>query len=98
MLDWFDTRTFATVFTTLFLAELGDKTELATISLTASTRKPATVLVAAALALAAVTVISVRFGTALLRAIPEVWIRRAAALLFIGIGAWMLLAPADAGS
>ncbi|MBI5368113.1 MAG: TMEM165/GDT1 family protein [Planctomycetes bacterium] len=98
MFDWFDPKTFATVFTTLFLAELGDKTQLATITLTASTRKPVSVFLGAALALATVTLVGVLFGSALLRVIPEIWIRRAAALLFVGIGLWMLLAPASPGN
>lgn len=38
-----DYRVFVTTFATLFLAEMGDKTQLAAINLTASTKQPLSV-------------------------------------------------------
>lgn len=85
-MDW---RVALTTFTTLFLAELGDKTQLAAISMAASTKKPLSVFIGGTAALAAVTGIGVVFGEALLRVVPELYIRRAAAALFVGMGVWM---------
>lgn len=85
-MDW---RVALSTFVTLFLAEIGDKTQLAAISLTASSRKPWSVFVGGSLALAAVTGIGVVFGEALLRAVPELIVRRSAAVLFVAMGGWM---------
>lgn len=90
MFDALDWKTFGTVFSALFLAELGDKTQLATITMTASTGKPVSVFIGAALALATVTLLGVVFGAAITRIVPELWLKRGAALLFVGIGLWML--------
>lgn len=79
-------RVFAMTFGTLFLAEMGDKTQLAAINLSASTKQPWSVFLGGTAALAAVTGIGVVFGEGIVRVIPEVYIRRGAALLFVGIG------------
>lgn len=85
-MDW---RVALTAFTTLFLAELGDKTQLAAVTMSASTKKPLSVFVGGALALAAVTGLGVLFGEALVRAVPELYLRRAASAAFVGMGVWM---------
>lgn len=86
-----DLRLIATTFTTLFLAELGDKTQLAVLSLTASSRQPLAVFVGAALALLAVTAIGVLVGEGVSRIVPAWLIQKAAALAFIAIGVILLL-------
>ncbi len=86
-MDW---KTFATTFGLIFLAELGDKTQLATISMVASTKRYWEVFLGAALALAVVTGIGVLFGEGLIRVIPEHIIRGISAVLFIVIGVLML--------
>jgi len=86
-----DLRLIATTFTTLFLAELGDKTQLAVLSLTASSRQPLAVFVGAALALLAVTAIGVLVGEGVSRIVPPWLIQKAAALVFIAIGVILLL-------
>ena len=58
-MDW---KVFLTTFGLLFLAEFGDKTQLAVITMTAQTRKPVGVFLGAVLALALVTVLGVAFG------------------------------------
>ncbi len=83
-------RHFWLAFITLFFAELGDKTQLSVISLTAKTRNPIPVFLGATIALAVVTLLGVLFGEAALRLVPERVIRQIAALLFIGIGLLML--------
>ncbi|MDX6768603.1 MAG: TMEM165/GDT1 family protein [Elusimicrobiota bacterium] len=85
-MDW---RVVLTTFTTLFLAELGDKTQLAAMSLSSATKKPLSVFVGGTAALAVVTGIGVLFGDALLKAVPAIVVRRGAAALFVGMGVWM---------
>ena len=90
-MDW---KIFGTAFVTLFLAELGDKTQLAVITMTASatsTQSKILVFAGAALALVAVTLLGVLFGAALTQVIPAEWLRRIAAVAFIVIGVLMLV-------
>jgi len=87
-MDW---RVFMTTFATIFLAEMGDKTQLATMTMAAETKKPLTVFVSAALALACVSALGVAVGGALGHYLPLEWIRRVAALGFIAIGVLILL-------
>ena len=88
MIDW---RVFMTTFATIFLAEMGDKTQLAAMTMAADTRKPLTVFVSSALALACVSALGVAVGGALGHYLPLEWIRRVAALGFIAIGVLILL-------
>ena len=87
MIDW---KLIVSAFTAIFLAELGDKTQLAAISLAASTNRPLTVFVGASTALAAVTLIGVVVGPMLSTVLPMAWIHKAGALAFVLIGVAML--------
>ena len=87
-MDW---RVFMTTFATIFLAEMGDKTQLAAMTMAAETKRPLTVFVSAALALACVSALGVAVGGALGHYLPLEWIRRVAALGFIAIGVLILL-------
>ncbi|HVE14980.1 MAG TPA: TMEM165/GDT1 family protein [Elusimicrobiota bacterium] len=88
-----DRATIIAAFSTLFLAEMGDKTQLAVITLTASSRKPASVFAGALAALTVVTALGVLFGEGAASLMPEKALRRAAATAFIFIGAWMWARP-----
>ena len=81
---------FWTTFGALFLAEMGDKTQLAAITLAAQTRSPVSVFLGATLALALVSLIGVALGTLLGRYLPEELLRKVAAIAFIAIGMLML--------
>ena len=81
---------FWTTFGTLFLAEMGDKTQLAAITLAAQTRSPVSVFLGAALALALVSLIGVAVGTVLGKYLPQDLLHKLAAAAFIIIGALML--------
>lgn len=83
-------RVFATTFVTLFLAEMGDKTQLAAVNLAASTKEPLSVFLGGTAALAAVTGLGVVFGEGVVRLVPEIYIRRGAAALFVvmGVALW----------
>lgn len=87
-MDW---KIAATAFGAIFLAELGDKTQLTALTLTASTRQPLAVFIGASAALVAVTLLGVVAGAALGEALPLDLIRKAAAVAFIAIGVAMLL-------
>jgi putative Ca2+/H+ antiporter (TMEM165/GDT1 family) len=82
-------RIFLSTFALLFVAELGDKTQLAVISITAKHRMPLAVFAGAALALAAVTGLGVLGGDLLTRFIPEAILRKVAAVLFMVMGLLM---------
>jgi len=76
-------------FALLFVAELGDKTQLAVISMTAKHKAPLWIFAGATLALAAVTGIGVLGGELLTRFIPETVMRKVAAALFVAMGLLM---------
>ncbi len=84
-----DLRVFLTAFLTLFLAEIGDKTQIAVMSLSASTKKPWAVFLGGTLALAVLTAIAAFFGETITRVVSETVLRRVSATLFILIGGWM---------
>lgn len=86
--DW---RVILTTFGVIFLAELGDKTQLATMTLAAQTRRPWAVLIGASIALACVSAICVAVGGILGVYLPLAWIKRAAAVAFIIIGVLILV-------
>jgi putative Ca2+/H+ antiporter (TMEM165/GDT1 family) len=86
-MDW---RIFVTTFGVIFLAEMGDKTQLAAMTMAAQSQRPWTVFVGAALALAAVSAIGVLVGSVVGNYLPLVWIKRAAAIAFIVIGVLIL--------
>jgi len=61
---------FISTFITIFLAEIGDKTQLATLLITAESRSPIVVFMGAALALIATSVIGVLIGQWLAKHLP----------------------------
>ena len=77
-------------FTAVFLAELGDKTQLATMSLASGGRARLIVFAGAAGALVASTAIAVLVGGSLGQLVPEVWIKRAAGIGFLVMGLLLL--------
>jgi putative Ca2+/H+ antiporter (TMEM165/GDT1 family) len=87
-MDW---RVIVTTFGAIFLAEMGDKTQLAAMTLAAETKKPFAVFIGAAVALACVSALGVAVGGALGHYLPVLWIKRVAAVAFIAIGVLMLI-------
>jgi len=77
---------FASSFVLIFIAELGDKTQLALIALAAGTGSLWSVFVGGTLALWSVSVIGVILGSTLLRKLPPHWIHRISAILFALFG------------
>ena len=83
-------KTFLTTFGMIFLAELGDKTQLATITMAAQTKQPWTVFLGSSLALVTVSLIGVVLGSVLANYINAEYLHKAAAVAFVVIGALML--------
>ncbi len=83
---------FVTSFVVIFVAELGDKTQLAMVALAAGSGDPWAVLVGGTAALWGVSLIGVVAGRTLLTRIPRATVHRASALLFLAFGllAWGL--------
>lgn len=73
-------------FALIFVAELGDKTQLAVIALAAGTGELWTVFAGSTLALWSVSLLGILFGCTLLRRLPRRWVHRAAAVLFFAFG------------
>ncbi|MEW6362558.1 MAG: TMEM165/GDT1 family protein [Pyrinomonadaceae bacterium] len=86
-MDW---KIFGTAFLTLFLAELGDKTQLAVITMTAKTDSKLAVFLGASLALVLVSLLGVLVGGILSQYVPAEWLQRIVAVAFIIIGVLML--------
>lgn len=86
-MDW---KLFGSTFLAVFLAEMGDKTQLATLSLASSGSSRWLVFAASALALVSTSAIAVLAGEAIARHVPPVWIKRVAGGLFIVLGVLML--------
>ncbi len=85
-MDW---KVFATTFGILFLAELGDKTQLAVITMTTQTTKPLAVFLGAVTALSVVTLLGVILGHLIHQWVPANILRRVAASAFILVGVVM---------
>jgi len=75
----------------VFLAELGDKTMLATMCFSAQCRKPLLVLVASMLALTCATVLAVVAGTVLAAALPLQLIIYLSAIIFLSMSVYTLV-------
>lgn len=83
--------TFATAFVAVFVAELGDKTQLAALGLSASSERPWAVLAGSTAALVLASAIAVGAGRALQRVLDPRWLHYGGAVLFVVIGVVMLV-------
>ena len=87
-----DLRLFATVFMTIFVAELGDKTQLATLLYASDTdHSKLTVFMAAASALVLTSALGVAAGALVAEFVNPKALRWIAGIGFIGVGIWVLL-------
>ncbi len=82
-MDW---KLALTTFGTVFLAELGDKTQLATLAFATTGRSKWAVFVGAASALVATSTVAILAGEAVTRAVPPIFLKRAAGVAFVAIG------------
>jgi putative Ca2+/H+ antiporter (TMEM165/GDT1 family) len=87
-MDW---RVFATVFGTVFLAELGDKTQLATVLFASKGATSLwTVFIAASAALVVTSAIGVAAGAVVTQFVNPKYLSYAAGVGFVAIGAWTI--------
>lgn len=81
---------FVTTVVSFFLAEMGDKTQLATIALGARYADPLRVTLGSSLGMLAADGLAVFLGERLTARIPMAWVRRGASLLFALFGLALL--------
>ena len=86
-------KTFWVIFISVFLAELGDKTQLATMSFASSAQKgtfPWLVFWASASALVLSSLVGTLFGASLTRFINPLYLKIVSGILFLIIGIFLL--------
>jgi putative Ca2+/H+ antiporter (TMEM165/GDT1 family) len=92
-----DGKVVLTTFGAVFLAELGDKTQLATLAFATTSQSRWAVFVGSALALVASSAIAVLAGEAVSRAVAPTVLQRAAGVAFVVIGVWVLWSSRSGG-
>ena len=80
-----------TTFVTVFLAEMGDKTQLTTITLSSSTNKPLAVFLGSSIALILATLLGVLAGGSIANLIPAFLLKLLSGIVFLIIGINLLL-------
>lgn len=88
-----DLKVFFTAFSMIFLAELGDKTQLAALSFAAESKAPLSVFIGSSAALILSSLLAVALGGTLARLVPANYIKIGAGMLFIVLGLWMVFFP-----
>jgi putative Ca2+/H+ antiporter (TMEM165/GDT1 family) len=86
-----DLRIVLTTFSTVFLAELGDKTQLAVFSLSAATSSRLSVFLGAAFALVASSALAVLVADRVARYVNPRWTQGAAGTLLVAMGIWYVV-------
>jgi putative Ca2+/H+ antiporter (TMEM165/GDT1 family) len=84
-MEW---KEFFTAFAAIFIAELGDKTQIAMITLSSTSENPFSVFLGGASALVLVTAVAVLAGELVTRCVPAAVLSKMAAALFVLIGIW----------
>jgi len=84
-------RLIVSTFVMIFLAELGDKTQISTFALATNSRSMLSVFLGASGALVLTTLIAVVLGGVIGRFVPEKLIRVVSAAVFIGFGVLTLV-------
>ena len=88
-----DLKLFATVFASVFVAELGDKTQLATLLFASDAARPKlTVFAASASALVLTSALGVLAGSFVAEYLSPKLLRWVAGLGFLAVGVWVLAA------
>ena len=75
-----------TTFVTVFLAEMGDKTQLTTITLSSSTNKPLAVFIGSSIALILATLLGALAGGSIANLIPAFLLEFVSGIVFLLIG------------
>lgn len=88
-----DFKILLRTFGMIFLAELGDKTQLATFAFASNSKSRLAVFLGSAGALVLTSLLAVLFGSVVSRLMPSNYIKIGAGALFVFLGLWMLLFP-----
>jgi len=75
-----------TTFIAVFLAEMGDKTQLTTITLSSSTNKPLAVFIGSSIALILATLLGALAGGSIANLIPSFLLKLLSGIVFLVIG------------
>ena len=75
-----------TTFVTVFLAEMGDKTQLTTITLSSTTNKPLAVFIGSSLALILATLLGALAGGSIANLVPAFILKLLSGIVFLIIG------------
>ena len=86
-----DFKLFISTFGLVFLAELGDKTQLATLCLSANNNSKISVFTGSAFALIVSSFLAVLLGAGLSSLLPLNYIQIGAGIFFIVVGIWILI-------
>ena len=93
-----DLSLLISTFLTVFLAELGDKTQLATVALSGTSDRPFAVFVGSSSALVLASLLGAMAGGSIANLIPTEWLQLAAAVGFLIIGSQLLRRSSSDGS
>ena len=89
-----DTTTFLsiliTTFSTIFLAELGDKTQLATLMLSAQSGRPIIIFIGAALALISTSLLGVLIGRWIANNLPRQRFTLLSGIIMLSLGIYLV--------
>ena len=89
---------FFTTFVTVFLAEMGDKTQLTTITLSSTTNKPLAVFIGSSIALILATLLGALAGGSIANLIPEFILKLLSGIVFLIIGINLMAKSRDENS
>ena len=80
-----------TSFSTIFLAELGDKTQLATLILSAQSGRPLIIFIGAALALISTSLLGVLIGRWIANNLPRKIFTAASGIIMLSLGIYLVI-------
>ena len=93
-----DLSLLISTFLTVFLAELWDKTQLATVALSGTSDRPLAVFLGSSSALVLASLLGAMAGGSIASLIPTEWLQLVAAVGFLIIGSQLLLRRNSDGS
>ena len=85
-----DLRVILTTFGSIFLAELGDKTQLATFCFAAESPSKWSVFFGSAAALVLTSALGCLLGSVVSQVVPPKYMNLGAGILFVVLGLWMI--------
>ncbi|MBI4828610.1 MAG: TMEM165/GDT1 family protein [Nitrospinae bacterium] len=89
-MEW---KIIGSVFMMVFFAELGDKTQLATMACAGCEQSKMSVFLGSALALVTASALATLVGAAIAQTVPAAYLNRLAGAMFITFGLFYLIRP-----